>query len=479
MQTIGAPGADQFGPVSAADGFSGSARLDSWTPEALAEHTRGYMQISRQRSAAHDRRVNEAGRLWADAVRGRIEPISLREAMRPTNPVLVEHLRQTYPGLYKVNGRLLGLRETMAQTDYQALYADVIDRLYYGYFKAWPIVNMPLVKSVDLRDFRTVKRYMYDNLSTPYTGSDPGAPPSQSALLGPAPQLGAVPPTALTSTAAVTYAPWLFQAGASIHWAAFVGDDLGIFKDVPNRLAMKANRGIAKFITGLYADANGPNRSGAYVGVPGAPNASVSLFETGFANMLLTANGASSNNPRLSAQALVDGYNILAGQTDSTGDPIMMGGPTYLVYGRYDYGTAKNLANMVEVLASNQGGVAGTSSNLIGQLIRIKNWAMENLTLIYDPYLSIVAANNPYSWFMTMDPNSQERPGLEWGALTGFKEPQLFTEIPTTQRMGGGPDPTMGNFWTNNQNLKIMGVMGGIAIDGRSWVGSDGTGTTS
>ena len=478
MLTAGAPGADQFGPVSANDGFAPVARLDAWSHDALQPHLQGYMQAHQNASAAHQRRVHEAARLWADVTRGRLEPIFLREAMNPRNPVLVEYLRQAYPGIYKANGRLLGLRETMAQTDYQALYADVIDRLYYGYFKAWPIVNMGLVKAVDLRDFRTVKRYMYDNLSTPYTGSDPGAPPPQSAFLGPAPQLGATPPTSATSTAAVTYAPWLFQASASINWAAFVGDDLGIFKDVPNRLAMKANRGTAKFITGLYADANGPNTSGAYVGVPNAPNASVALFESGFNNLLSTANGASSTNPRLSIQALVDCYNIIAGQLDSTGDPIMMGGPMNLVYGRFDYGVAKNLANMLENLTQAQGGVPGVSTSAtVGQLIRVRNWAMENLTLVYDPYLSIVAVNKPYTWLLALDPNSQERPGIEWGALTGFKDPQLFTEIPTTQRMGGGPDPTMGNFWTNNQNLKVMGVMGGSAIDGRSWVGSTGAGS--
>ena len=478
MLTTGAPGTDQFGPIDAGLGFDSAVQLGAWNHEALAPHLRGYMQAHQNATAAHRRRVNEAARLWADVVSGRVEPIFLREAQNPRNPFLVDYLRNAYPGLYKVNGQILGLRETMAQTDYQALYADVIDRLYYGYFKAWPIVNKPLVKVVQLRDFRTVKRYMYDNLSTPYTGSDPGAPPPQSALLGPAPQLGATPPTSATSTAAVTYAPWLFQAGASINWAAFVGDDLGIFKDVPNRLAIKANRGIHKFITGLYACASGPNTTGAYVGVPGAPNASVSLFETGFNNLLTTANGASSNNARLSIQAIVDCYNILAGQTDSTGDPIMMGGPTNLVYGRFDYGVAKNLANMLENLTQVQGGVPGTSSSAnIGQLIRVRNWAMENLTLIYDPYLSLVASNAPYTWFMSLDPGSQERPGIEWGALTGFEDPQLFTEIPTTQRMGGGPDPTMGNFWTNNQNLKVLGVMGGIAIDGRSWCGSDGSGS--
>ena len=462
-----APGTDSFGALPAGGGgleFGG--RLDSWSPDALQPHTQGYQQTGQQRNARHARRVNEAGRLYADVMRGDLDPIFLREAMMPRNEVLVEHLRRNYPGLYQADsGRTLGLRETMAQTDYQALYADVIDRLYYANFQAWPINNMGLVMVKDLRDFRTVKRYMYDGLVTPYTGSDPGAPPKESAMLGPAPQNGTIPPTPSTSTAAITYAPLLYQASASINWAAFVGDDLGIFKDVPRRLAIKGNRGIAKFITSQYCDINGPNTTNG-------------LFQSGYHNQLVTANGAASSNPRLGIQGLTDAYNIIAGQLDATGDPIMIGGQMNLVYGASDFATAKNLANMVENLTSLQGGQAGTStSNTIGQLIRVRNWAMENLTLVYDPYLTLVATNNPHSWFLALDPMSQERPGVEVGFLPGFKDPQLFTEIPTTQRMGGGPDPTMGNFWTNNQNLKIMGVMGGSPIDGRSWVGSNGSGS--
>lgn len=469
--TIGAPeyapGMDMHGAMSRSDFMGQPTQLDSWSPAALAPHTQGFQQARRNASAAHSRRVLEAGRLYADVLSGRLEPIFLQEAMNPTRDVFVQYLREQYPALYPRVGPM-ALRETMAVTDYQALFADVIDRLYYSNFAAWPITNMPVVMDKDLRDFRQVKRYMYDGLVTPYTGSDPGAPPPQQAMLGPAPQNGAVPPTAATSTAAVTYSPLLYQASASINWAAFVGDDLGIFRDVPKRLAIKGNRGIAKFITQQYCDINGPNTS--------TPSANP-LFQSGYHNQLTTANGASSSNPRLTIQGLVDAYNILAGQLDATGDPIMIGGPMYLVYGASDYGTAKNLQNSLEILTSAQGGNVGSSSNLIGQLLKVKNWAMENLTLIYDPYLTLVATNNPHSWFLACDPRSQERPGIEFGTLAGFKEPQLFTEIPTTQRMGGGPDPTMGNFWSNNQNLKILGVMGASPIDGRSWVGSNGSGS--
>ncbi len=139
-------------------------------------------------------RVMEAARLYADAIEGKIDPIFIKQAMRPTDQTLVSVLLEKYPGLYPGHGRTLGLRETMSVTDYQALYVDVLDRMYYGYYSTYPIVNKGLVKVHTLRDFRTVKRYLQDGVVTPLTSMDAAAPPPQRALLPPVPQDGARSP---------------------------------------------------------------------------------------------------------------------------------------------------------------------------------------------------------------------------------------------------------------------------------------------
>ena len=48
--------------------------------------------------------------------------------------------------------------------------------------------------------------------------------------------------------------------------------------------------------------------------------------------------------------------------------------------------------------------------------------------------------------------------------------------MPNTQRMGGGVDPMLGDFLTMDQDMKIVTVMGGTQIDGRSTVASTGQG---
>ena len=207
-------------------------------------------------TAARRAQIREATRLYADAISGRVEPFFVKQAISPTDGIFVEWLQKNYPGLYarESGSRLLGLRETMATSDYQALYVDVLDRLYYGTYNDYPIVNKPMVKMHQLRDFRLVSRYLLDGMVTPMTAIDPAAPPQQTALSGPVPQDGSTFPT--TNTAPLQYAPLLYQAMASVNWSAFVNDDLGIFRDIAVRLAIQANRAIAKFITSFFIDAN-------------------------------------------------------------------------------------------------------------------------------------------------------------------------------------------------------------------------------
>jgi hypothetical protein len=409
------------------------------------------------RPKQHHRKIREATKLYHDVIRGRLDPVFFKEAIFPRNEVLVEHLAKLYPGLYgDPGGRMLGLRETMSVTDYQALYVDVLDRLYYGYYNAFPIVNKDLARIHALRDFRLVSRYLLDGAVTPFTSMDAAAPPPQRALIGPNPQDG----SPATSTAPIQYQPLLYQAMTSVNWRAFVNDDLGIFRDLANRLAISGNRGISKFITTLYVDSNGPNAL---------------LYANGYHNKVTIANGASTNNPPLSTQGIIDALNVLASMIDSTGDPIYVTGRLKLWYGPALEGTANNVMNALSVYVQNQGGVGNTQGFPV-QFLNVQPWMIQRMDPIMDPYIPIVctAAAGRTMWGITVDPQSQARPSIEVGFLNGYETPQIYTKLPNTQRMGGGVDAMMGDFYSMDQDMKIVGVFGGTQIDGRSTVASTG-----
>lgn len=437
------------GVANALSGLSGFGRINiARLPNGNPRKTRAY----------------EAARLMADVIAGRVDPYWLRQAMAPTDDSHIAMLTENgYPGLYPANATT-ALRETMSRTDYQALFADVLDILYYGFFNAFPIFNEAVCRIQDLADTRFVKRYMLDGLVSPAVFQDLAAPADQQAMSGPVPQDGSTFPT--TNTAAIQYQPALMQTKASINWSALLNDNFGIFKDFPRRIVISINRGITIFIHSLYA---------------GNGDLNTNLFQSGYNNRITIANGASSNNPTLSAQGIMDATKILAGQRDSSGQPIMMGGgQVKIVYGSAYVATAKNLQNAVR----NQVSVEGGTQNAQGfpqQWLETNAWFNQNTEWIHDPYFDTGAAaagfsSLPLGWCMFADPATLERPAIEIGYLRGFRQAQLFQKVPNTMRPGGGVEPMMGDWSTMNQEMKAISVLGGAQMDGRSCVGSTGVG---
>jgi hypothetical protein len=156
-----------------------------------------------------------------------------------------------------------------------------------------------------------------------------------------------------------------------------------------------------------------------------------------------------------------------------------MQGRMYLVHGPSQMAAANNAIKAVNMFVTNEGGTQTTSNSFIQQMLQVPNWVANNITPIMDPYMPLVmagAAGNiaQTAWALILDPNEQERPGVEVGFLNGFETPQIFQKAPNTMRVGGGIDPMMGDFYSMDQEMKIIGVMGGTVIDGRSMVGSTG-----
>ena len=394
----------------------------------------GFNAVTREASLQRQARIAEAAGLWADCLQGRQDPFFLKQAFSPSNDAAFRILCEKYPAVF---------RETMTTSDFSALTVDVLDRMLLGNYTEVPIPVMPLVKKATLRDFRNKKIFIVDGMETPFT---------------PVAELAPVPQRSTSQRTPIQYAPSKYEAGTAISWEAVVNDDLGIFTDVPQRLARGARRTIHKAITSQFFDTNGPHAS---------------LFTAAFANIINTANGASANNPPLSLSGLSDGLTVLAAQKDTGGDPIEIPGNIFLVVGPSLYVTAQNIKH--QLLADVN--VLGGATNV---RVRVDNWIVGNLTIVMDPYIPIVAATGTAgakSWLLVSDPAAQGRPAVEMGFLSGYDVPQLYQKVPNTMRIGGGVEPMLGDFQSMATELKALMVFGGAQLDGRSVAGSNGSGT--
>ncbi len=426
----------------------------------------GYAPRVQNKSIAHRRRVNEASRLMADVMNCRQDPKMFQEAMNPTSEVWVAELQRQYPGIFIREGRRISLQETMSYSDYSALTVDILDRMLYQYYTEAKITNLPLVKKHPLRDFRLVARYAMDGAVTPFSRlpndfpslvpHGAGEPPTERAMQQAAREVEG-------STQRVTYQPQLYQGMMSVNWRALVNDDLGIFRDMIQRLSISGNRTIYSFITGLYVSAGGWNTT---------------LTAAVFKNLVVTANGAASNNPALSWQGIQDAWTVLAKQLDLDGQPIDFQGQVYLYHGPALKTTAMNMSKAVNAQISINGGTQNTQG-FPTERLTTTTWPMDGVSPIEDKYIPLLCTTSGTKdtmWALIYDPGQQPRPTVELGQLAGFETPQLFQKVPNTMRVGGGVDPMLGDFFTMNQDYKGVLVLGGTQIDGRSAVFSTGQG---
>ena len=323
---------------------------------------------------------------------------------------------------------------------------------------------LPAVRQHTLNDFRLVSRYLLDGLVTPFTEMDAAAPAPEQSLSGPVPQDGT--PFPIADTAPIQYQPSLYQARASVNWRAMVNDDLGIFRDIANRLAIVANRGISQFLTKFFFSTTGLNTT---------------LFQAGYTNLITTAYGAASNNPPLSQQGLQDAWKVLAGMRDSSNYPILPMGKPYLIYGPAYEATVKNLMSSTRSMIQVEGGT-GNAQGFPAQFVEAMNWSTQNMTPIMEPFIPIVISNATWEYQEhRMVPGARPR-GAEparGGVRTGCAASRL--------RSYSAGCPTrcvwaaawmrrwaISTRWTTTP--RYVSVFGGTVVDGRSCAGSTGAG---
>jgi len=325
------------------------------------------------------------------------------------------------------------LQEAMTTSDFPYLFGDILDRQLLANYREAPAVYRNYCRIATVRDFRTVKRFTV-------SGAE--------AVLSEVKQQAEYPESSL-SEGKYEYSVKKYGRRIPFSWESMINDDLDALKDIPARFGRAARRTEQKFATGLYVDSSGPHAS---------------LYTADNSNIV-------TGNPALSVAALQTAMTILAAQTDSDGEPIVIDAVHLVVPPALEI-TAENILNALQLELVESG---GTSNQ---KLIAV-NWMKNRLKLHVDPYIPIVAssANGNTSWFLFADPGNN-RPALEIGFLRGHTEPEIFIKAPNAQRVGGGAaDPMAGDFDTDSIQYKVRHVLGGTRMDPKMTVASNGSGS--
>lgn len=340
------------------------------------------------------------------------------------------------------------LKEAMTTADFPLLFGDVIDRAILANYQATNNTWRNYCHYSTVADFRTVHRFAMN-------GSE--------SLLPTVAQNNEYPESAL-SDLQYSYQIGKYGRRVPFAWEAMINDDLNGLKDIPARLGRAAARTEEYFATSLFVSSSGPNST---------------FFSDSNKNKVDTTNGASSTNPALSIGGLQDAMLVLANQRDVDGQPIFIDAVELVVPPALEV-TANNILHADNLWL---GGFGQSPSGPNGggtqsQMLMVANWMRNRMRLnvnYYLPYIDTTHGNT--SWYLFASPDAT-RPAIEIGHLRGHESPETFVKAPTSMRVGGGAaDPMDGDFDTDSIVYKIRHVMGGVLMDPRMAVASNGSGS--
>lgn len=327
--------------------------------------------------------------------------------------------------------------EAMTTADFPLIMGDILDRQLLGVYTETPQTWSTYCRRGTVPDFRSVKRFAVDGAE------------------GVLPSVGEYGPYLPQVLAETKYSYAVAKYGRTINWSweAFINDDLdALGSSSPARLGRAARRSEDKFATQLHVDSNGPHAS---------------LYTSGNKNIINTTNGAASTNPVLGVAGLQDAFTVLGLQLDGDSEPIGVDG-VILEVGPALEVTARNLLNATEIIVGADSGA---------QRIVTSNWMKNKVALVVNPYIPVVATTNgKTTWFVHASPTSG-RPAMEVGLLRGHEAPELFQKVSNQQRVGGSTNPMDGSFEDDSTAFKVRHVFGGTRLDGKSTVGSNGSGS--
>lgn len=350
-------------------------------------------------------------------------------------------IESNYPGLFRPMTTAMReslafggepLSEAMSTSDFPLLMGDILDRSLLARFNEQPPVWRDYINvGMPLRDFRDIRMLQTDGGNEEWTivsehdGID----------------------YTVISESGYTMHPDLYGKGVKLSWRMLINDDLDAFREIPAILGRGGRHTLHKFATDLLFDANGPD-----------------------ATFISVANGNRlTGNPDFAIDSLGTAIQQFMTQTDSAGQPISIEG-VRLVYGPGLHVVVQNVLNTLTIDQTEAGGLSGRT-------IRVNNWLVRGITPVMDPYIPIIATTNgATSWLLVAAP-SVARPAAKVRFLQGFDAPALFQKQPNTLRVGGGLDSGLGDFDSMSQEYKGLLAFGGLVMEPKAVLGSNGSNT--
>jgi hypothetical protein len=286
--------------------------------------------------------------------------------------------------------RMIGMREAVGIDNFPLMFGTALDRELQARYKVAPAELRKICKARPVRDFRNVDVYRSEGLTGPLQKKDKG---------------GAYKADNYMTEAQIQWKLDVYGKIVELDWEAYLNDDLGMFNDIPARLADSAMNTDNYLITSKLVDSSGPLDA---------------TFEITTATAALSISSIAAAVSAMIAQTLDTAHGTI---------PILTA-PKYLMVPPQLALAAKTFLQSPGVLyaATASTAVPLPSMNIAGDV---------GLELLVNPWLPLInTTSGTTNWFLISDPS--ELPIIELGSLRGYENPDLFMRAPDSVRASGG-----------------------------------------
>jgi hypothetical protein len=247
---------------------------------------------------------------------------------------------------------------------------------------------------------------------------------------------------------AVTISLNKFGRRFGLGWEILIGDDLGAFSDIAERLANAALRTEYREATKLLIAAGGGGNAALF----GAPI--VHPIDAGNVQNKLTGAGSA-----LSVTGVQNAVQLFRQMLDADGEPVIIDGFEMVVPPALE-------VPMYQVLQSQLLIAAGGGANLLSPNKNvITNFSITGHMNPYLPILDTSASKNT-TWYLIA--RLANGAAVQLNFLRGHESPELVMKNPNKLTLGGAiQDPLQGDFEQDAIDWRVRHIMGGVQIDPR------------
>ncbi len=347
--------------------------------------------------------------------------LALSEIKRPEN--YEQRLKETLDLLSNAKGYAphrheFMLREALTTSDFPYLFGDVLDRQVLAAWKATPAVWKAFVKLGTVpRIYPQIGGYRFA-----ITGGDQ--------YLAEVAEKGEYLASDRSELRDAVYVK-KYGRQFDISWEAMINDDLGALKDTPERFAKAAGRTEHRLVSATYVNDLGTHAGG-------------NLYE----------NASNEDVLALTIGNLETCLERMAAFTDVNGEPIM-NRAKYLVVGPALEFTARQiLTSAMKMWLADSDDVTPPAAYPMTNVV-----SQYGLQLVIDPYIPILDASYPGSWYLFSDP--ADIAAMEVDHLAGHERPEICMKASNKVSIGGGELGAMtGDFETDNIFYRVRLVFG-------------------